>query len=64
LTDDILTEIRSLRQEVQNTRERVIRLEVGVGILRWLFAALLGLITVSATIASIIVGYLQAGAGG
>lgn len=65
MTEDIiLTEVRALRQEVQDTRERVIKLEVGVGILRWLFTIALGLGALIATIASVIIGYLQAGGGG
>lgn len=65
VTDDMWVEIRdqvkAAREEGQDTRERVIKLEVGVGILRWLFGFLLALITVVASVASIIVGWIQAG---
>ncbi len=60
-------EVTELRKEIAEfkleTSGRLTTMEVGVGILRWLFTISLALITIGATVASIIVGYLT-GVGG
>lgn len=61
--EDVLRELRDLRKETTDVRERVIKLEVGIGILRWLFAALVTMMGVAAAVAGVLISYLNAGGG-